>query len=151
MPIEPRIFIKTGIAYLFLTFLAGAIMTIMEATGHAVPRVFEVEHGHMGFVGWLVNVVVGVALWMFPLDRTRFAQTSGRYPTRTVWLCYACLNIGLPLRLVAEPWYQLGGGHALSAALLVASGVLQVAAVTFLACIVWIRVHAPRAPAPGVR
>ncbi len=73
MPIEPRIFIKTGIAYLFLTFLAGGIMTIMEATGHAVPRVFKVEHGHMGFVGWLVNVVVGVALWMFPLDRTRFA------------------------------------------------------------------------------
>ncbi len=151
MPIEPRIFIKTGVVYLFLTFLVGGIMTIMEATGHAVPLIFEVEHGHMGFVGWLVNVVVGVALWMFPLDQTRFAQTRGRYPTRAVWLCYACLNIGLPLRLVAEPWYQLGGGHALSAALLVVSGVLQVAAVAFLAYIVWMRVRAPRSPAPGVR
>jgi len=63
-------------------------------------------------VGWLVNTVIGIALWMLPLNRARFPRTQGRYPRRMVAACFTLLNGGLVLRLVGEPWYQLGGETA---------------------------------------
>ncbi|MDE2571370.1 MAG: hypothetical protein KGM44_02470, partial [bacterium] len=84
MPIEPRLFIKTAMIYLVLTFLAGAMLAIFEAAQHPLPPVIAIEHGHAGFVGWLVNLVIGVALWMFPLDTKRFPESRGRYPVRGV-------------------------------------------------------------------
>ncbi|TAM59585.1 hypothetical protein EPN52_07500 [bacterium] len=147
MPIEPRLFIKTAMVYLGLTFLAGVILAAAEAFQHPLPPIIAIEHGHAGFVGWLVNVVIGVALWMFPLDTRRFPESKGRYPVRAVIVAYLALNVGLPLRLIFEPWVALADNPAVSA-LLIFGALLQFAAIAIVGFVVWVRIKAPaRAPA----
>jgi hypothetical protein len=57
VPFESRLFVKTGIICLVLTFAAGAALLVLTSSGITVPAIIEVEHGHLGFVGWLVNSV----------------------------------------------------------------------------------------------
>lgn len=142
MPFVARLFLRAGIVYLTLTFLFGAAMLIMKALGSPTPFIIGIEHGHMGFVGWLVNTVAGVALWLLPLNRQAFPETQGRYPERVARTAFIMLNVGLPLRLIVEPLHD---AHAtfLTAVLLILSAVLQVGAICIVAWIVWKRVYAP--------
>jgi len=146
LPFESRLFVKTGIIYLVLTFAVGAGLMILEASAKPVPFIVEVEHGHLGFVGWLVNVVIGVALWMFPLDRERYPLTQGRYPVTSPLWCYWLLNLGLAIRIVVEPLFQLGRPDAIEAALLASSGVMQFVAIVLFVAIVWSRTRGPSRP-----
>jgi hypothetical protein len=150
MPREARIFVKTGLVYLVLTFALGGVLLMLEALGWSAPSVFAAEHAHLGEVGWLVNLVIGIALWMLPLNRERFPATQGRYPTAVVYACFVLLNSGLVLRLIAEPWYQLGGNAPVAAALLALAAISQPAAIALFAFVAWQRVRGPRRPAPGV-
>jgi hypothetical protein len=143
VPFETRLFVKTGMIYLVLTFAVGAVLAAMEAAGHPAPFIIAVEHGHMGFIGWLVNVVVGVALWMFPLDRERFPETKGRYHSAIVLWCYGLLNVGLPMRIFSESWLALAGAEIIVRFALVLSAAMQLAAIVLVACIVWARVRQP--------
>lgn len=141
MPYVSRLFIKTGIAYLIGTFIAGAVLLWMEAVGHPAPFVAEIEHGHAGFVGWLVNTVIGVAYWLLPLNRTRFPATQGRYPEALARASFYALNIGLLLRLLGEPLLVAHGGRFALA--LEGSAILQLAGIAAFAWIAWQRVVAP--------
>ena len=151
MPREARMFVKAGFVYLVLTFAVGGVLLMLEALGRSVPYVCAIEHAHLGEVGWLVNIVIGIALWMLPLNRERFPATQGRYPTAVVYACFVLLNSGLVLRLIAEPWYQLGGGAPAAAALLALAAISQPAAGALFVFVAWQRVRAPRHPAPGVQ
>jgi hypothetical protein len=151
MPFESRLFIKTGAVYLVLTFIVGAVLLALAAIDRPAPFIVSVEHGHMGFVGWLVNMVIGVAFWMFPLDRERFPEMQGRYPSRAPLLCYYLLNIGLVMRLVLEPAAQLSSARNVLAIPVAASGVLQLLAIFIFVGIIWHRTRGPKHPAPGVR
>lgn len=142
MPFVPRLFVKTGIIYLALTFLLGAVLLSLEAVGDSAPFVIGIEHGHMGFVGWLVNTVIGVALWLLPLNRKAFPQTQGRYPEAAARAAFVLLNVGLVLRLFVEPVFT---AHAtvLASAALIAAAVLQFSGIAIVAWIAWHRVFAP--------
>ena len=142
MPLVARLFLRTGIIYLALTFIAGAVLLVLEAVGTPAPFVVSVEHGHMGFVGWLVNTVLGVALWLLPLNRKAFPATQGRYPEFAARAAFVLLNVGLPMRLIVEPLHVTHASTATSV-LLVVSAVLQVGAILTVAWIVWRRIYPP--------
>lgn len=151
MPQESRLFVKAGLVYLTLTFLLGSVLLTLEALGKPIPYVFSIEHAHLGMVGWLVNIVIGIAVWMLPLNRLRFPDTQGRGPRGSMIACFLLLNVGLALRLVTEPWYQLGGRTPVAAALLIFSAILQLLAILLFVVIAWQRVRAPSRPATGAR
>jgi hypothetical protein len=151
MPIEARWFVKAGLIYFVLTVAIGGALLIFEAVDVSVPYVIVIEHVHLGTVGWLMNMVIGIALWMLPLNRERFPETMGRYPRRAIPLCFVLVNGGLLLRLLIEPWYQLGGKPITAAMLLIIAAIAQVMGVCLFAAIAWQRVRAPNRPAPGVR
>lgn len=142
MPFLSRLFVKTGILYLLVTFIAGAVMLSLEALGHGIPPIIGIEHGHAGFVGWLVNTVIGIAYWLLPLNRARFPAAQGRYPERMALASYVLLNAGLIVRLLCEPWYVLHPNAAASI-LLLASAVLQVGGIAAFAWIGWQRLYPP--------
>ncbi len=142
MPFVPRLFVKAGIVYLVLTFLLGAVLLGLEALRRPVPFIIGIEHGHMGFVGWLVNTVIGVALWLLPLNRKAFPKTQGRYPETLARLAFTLLNVGLPMRLIVEPLHQARPTQA-TAMLLLISAVLQLSAILVVGWIAWSRVYAP--------
>ena len=148
LPRESRLFVKTSLVALALAFGWGAVMAIGESLGATFPALWPVEHAHLAFVGWLVNLVIGIALWMLPLDRARYPETAGRYPRGVPYAIWGLLNGGLALRILAEP--ALASGPAARAALAVGS-LAQVAAVVAFAVVAWHRVRAPAHPAPGVR
>ena len=151
MPRESRLFVKTGLIYLALTFALGAVLLMLEALGRPAPYAFAIEHAHFGAEGWLVNTVIGIALWMLPLNRERFPATQGRYPTGLAYACFILLNGGLALRLVAEPWYQLDGKPPVAATLLAIAAIAQPLSIALFVAIAWQRVRGPSHPAPGVR
>lgn len=148
MPLESRLFVKTSIVALALTFLWGATMALAEATGHPIDPVWAIEHAHLAFVGWLVNVVIGIALWMLPLARETFPTTQGRYPSWLPYVVWGSLNVGLVMRICSEPFVASSGIAALGLGL---SAVLQVVAIVLFGIVAWIRTRAPVRPAPGVR
>ena len=76
---------------------------------------------HLLVVGWLTQLIFGVAYWMFP----RYSAERPRGSERLSWITFALLNLGLLLRAIAEPWHALAGRGA---GLLVGSAVLQVLA-----------------------
>jgi hypothetical protein len=69
-------------------------------------------------VGWLTQLIFGVAFWLFP----RFSAALPRGSEALGWASFILLNLGLLLRIVGEPWLALGGN---TGSLLVASAVAQ--------------------------
>lgn len=142
MPFAARLFVKTGITYLVITFVGGAALMIMEAAGRPAPFIVSVEHGHAGFVGWLVNTVIGVGLWLLPLNRERFPEAQGRYPEGAVRVAYFALNLGLVARLLCEPWFDATKAAA-AGVLLILSALAQLLGIGTAAWVLWQRVFPP--------
>lgn len=136
MPTVTRWFIKSGMLCL-LAALAGLI-AIPASTYIAVPSALLVAWPtllHVLVVGWLTQLIFGVAHWLFP-QRTR---ESPRGNERLMWVAWGALNLGLLLRIIGEPRALLGHDAAL---LLLGSGLLQlVAALSFITNL-WPRVKA---------
>jgi len=98
------------------------------------------SHAHMLFVGWFLQFAVGVAYWLLP--RRRSAERPLSYRERAAYLAVAALNLGLVLRLVAEPAEQTGHQSDGTLVLLIASALLQVAAALVFVMQLWPRVAA---------
>ena len=91
---------------------------------------------HLLTVGWITQLIIGVALWLFPrADRSRPAP----HPA-LAGAVYVGLNAGLLLRLAAEPATSLDPATPLRW-LLPVSGVLQLAAACGFAALIWPRVR----------
>lgn len=151
MPVEARRFVKAALVWFVAGFFIGAAMLSSKALGYPAPQWLSVVHAHALFVGWLVNMVCGFALWMLPLDRTRFPDTKGRYSPVVVGLSFALLNGGLVLRFAAEPFVDQTGPTPVLAGLLLLSAAAQLTAVILFVVTAWTRVRPPSAPPPGVR
>lgn len=141
MPFETRLFVKAGLLWLLATFAFGAYMLAAKALGMAIPPGGAVVHSHMGFVGWLVNLVIGIALWFLPVNRARFKDNRGRYPIAWVRVVFVLLNGGLLLRILAEPLFDSALYPRQSAAALLISAVMQLLAIITFIVIAWSRVR----------
>ncbi len=91
---------------------------------------------HLLTVGWLTNLIFGVAHWMFPIASRE--QPRGR--ERLAWVAYALLNAGLLLRAAAEPTQALAADVGV-AFVLAFSALLQAAGGVAFAFHIWPRVR----------
>lgn len=143
MPPLVRLYVRTAILY----FVAGFILLALIALDRWLDlgrwlKVAGVPQLHLLVVGWMTQLALGIAYWMFPrLRRLRPDEDPRpRGSESLAWAVYLCLNAGLLLRLAAEPFFLLGGPRWL-AALLALSGVLQAAAALLFARLIWARVR----------
>lgn len=84
---------------------------------------------HLFMVGWVTQLIFGVGYWMFP----KHSQERPRGNEKVAWAVYWLLNLGLLIRVIAEPAYGMRG-TAFLGWMLVASAVLQwLAGVAFVA------------------
>ena len=67
---------------------------------------------HLLVVGWLTQLIFGVAYWMFPV----YTNANPYRSVRLAWAMFWALNIGLLLRVAAE--IQLSSSLFVAAALL---------------------------------
>ena len=143
MPTITRTFIKTAMAYAVVGMLLSTLWLIQVAQPiHPLLAFLQPTALHLIVVGWLTQLIFGVALWMFPI----WSKAQPRGPEYINWLCYALLNTGLLLRLLAEPLNSYRP-HVIFSWLLVVSAVMQVMAFWLFVAMVWTRVR----PKPGVR
>ncbi|HWQ14883.1 MAG TPA: hypothetical protein VNL77_18940 [Roseiflexaceae bacterium] len=133
---QSRIYIKTALAYLLAAFLVGGLVLANQGLGLSgrITALLPVYY-HLLMVGWVTQLIGGVALWMFPpLSRER-----PRGDERLGWLAYGALNGGLLLRAVAEPAHTWSPGPWSGAALAL-SALLQPLAAWSLVAALWPRV-----------
>jgi cbb3-type cytochrome oxidase subunit 1 len=100
MPPITRIYVKTALAYFVLALLASMLITIRPLAA-AVPFVGALSpvYFHLFMVGWVTQLIAGVAYWMFP----KFTKQQPRGYDSLAWATYWLLNAGLLLRVVSEP------------------------------------------------
>jgi hypothetical protein len=108
MPPISRWFVRSALLWFVLALgtgvlLAGGVSTTIPGTDWILPYP---TYLHLLTVGWLTNLIFGVAFWMFP----RYTAQHPRGSDALGWLAYAGLNAGLLLRLIGEPSYLSGTG-----------------------------------------
>lgn len=138
MPLLARLFVKTAFGWLVLALAVGVAMAVGAlGRGPAWLAVVGPSQVHLFTMGWLTQLIFGVAYWFFP--RVSKARPHGR--PGPVWTAYALLNAGLVARTLAEPAVALGGGVEMRT-VLVGAAAAQTAAVLLMCAHLWTRVRA---------
>jgi hypothetical protein len=136
MPPLTRAFIKTGLIFLVASF-ALSLLLLLNAVVRLPPLVNALQpiYFHLLMVGWVTQLIFGVAFWMFP----KHSREQPRGNERLGWFVYYGLNAGLLLRLLAEPW-QAVAPNSFAAWLLPLAAILQLLAGWSFVLITWPRV-----------
>ena len=133
-----RRYIKTGIAFLVVGLLVGLWSLVQREVGMAWPSPFQISaHTHAILVGFVMMMIMGVALWLFP----RPEKDDTRYSPRLAEAAYWCMTLGTALRLSGELARVASQAPALRVAVVVAGG-LQVAGIAIFFYTMWSRVRA---------
>lgn len=121
MPPLTRYFVKTSLVYLVLTLLVSVLLVVKDVFAIQLPLagLFPV-YIHLLVIGWLTQLIFGVAYWMFPV----YSREKPRASENLGWAIYILLNAGLILRAIAEPW-QSQHPNLTSAWLLILSATMQ--------------------------
>lgn len=126
----------------FVWLLTGVTLGGLMLTDRAIPGSWRVwggpTHAHILFVGWFVQFALGVAYWLLP--RRRSPERPVGYQETAALLAAGALNVGLLLRVAAEPAERLGRDGGFTLAALVVAAALQVAAVSVFVAQLWPRV-----------
>jgi hypothetical protein len=113
-----RRFIKTGVLFLFSGLTLGAWLLVRRELLGIWPHPHLVSaHAHAVMVGFMMFVIFGVALWLFP----RAAKEDRRYSPGRVEAAYWILTVATGSRFIAEaarawfeapflPWVVVLGG-----------------------------------------
>jgi hypothetical protein len=132
------VMLRAALTWLLAGFVVGAAML----TDRALPGQWRLwlapTHAHIVFVGWFLQFAVGVAYWLLP--RRRSTERPLGYRERAAYLAFVALNLGLVLRIIAEPAERAGLANDVTLALLGASALLQVAATLVFVIQLWPRV-----------
>lgn len=94
-----RRFIKTAIAFLFAGLGMGAWLLVRREIGGLPPHPHLASaHAHAIFIGFVMFLILGVALWLFP----RAAKDDKRYRPERIEAAYWILLVATATRFVAE-------------------------------------------------
>lgn len=120
-----RRFIKTGLGFGLAGLVLGVWMLAVREIGGRWPNPYLVSaHAHAVFVGFVMFLILGVALWLFP----RPEKGDTRYRPGRIEAAYWLLAISTAVRLVTEAsrawagapwlgWIVLAGGVGQAAGL----------------------------------
>jgi heme/copper-type cytochrome/quinol oxidase subunit 1 len=135
-----RRFIKTAIGFLILgLFVGGWMIARRELLGRA-PSAYEISaHTHLLLVGFVMTMILGVALWLFP----RPDKSDRRYRPALVAAAYWLLTLGTLVRSASELWHDSASSAMLAWLpwLIVAGSVVQISALIVFFYTMWSRVR----------
>jgi hypothetical protein len=100
-----RALIRAALLWLVAALSLRLAAPLMEAS---LAAALEPVALHALVFGWLTQLAIGVAWWMFPRGKGAPATIDERMG----WSCFALLNGGLLLRAWAEPAASLAPGSA---------------------------------------
>jgi hypothetical protein len=104
MPTLSRYFIKTAFVHLLLGLGMSLLLAAQVSFGlPSAIMTLRPVYLHLIVLGWLTQLIMGVAYWMFP----KFSKEKPRGNEKLAWTVYGLLNLGLLLRSVGEPLAML--------------------------------------------
>ena len=99
MPPLVRRFLKTAIVFLLVGIALGLYMLARrELSGELATPWWTSAHTHSILVGFVMMMIAGVALWMFP----RPAKDDTHFDPRLAEGAYWFLTVGTAARLIGE-------------------------------------------------
>ena len=136
MPPLTRWFIKTSLAYCVCAMIVGLILMLrLSLDLPPVVGALQPAYFHLLMLGWIAQLIFGVAYWMFP----KFTAAQPRGNERLGWATYGLLNAGLLLRVIGEPLAAVQPGAGIGWVLVLSAG-LQVSAGWLFVANLWPRV-----------
>ena len=132
-----RRYIKTAIAFLAAGLAIGGWMIVRRELWGRYPSSYEISaHTHAIFVGFVMMMILGVALWLFP----RPEKTDERYSPALAGAAYWMLTLGTAARVLGE-LLRTTAGAAWLRWTVVASGLVQIAALLLFFYTMWSRIR----------
>ncbi len=136
MPTLTRAFIKSAFVYLAVALLLGFVLAMPTTIPlPAFVRTLNPAFFHLFLVGWVTQMIFGVIYWMFPI----ITRANPRGDAWVGWTTFALLNVGLLLRVVAEP-INNARPYGIWGWLLAIAALLQWGAALFFVMLAWPRV-----------
>jgi cbb3-type cytochrome oxidase subunit 1 len=132
-----RRYLKTAIGFLVLGLALGAWMMAGRELGGRAPATYIVSaHTHAILVGFVMMMILGVALWMFP----RPSRGDLRYRPAMAEAAYWLIAIGTLVRVIGELTRTHSDALWLRGGVLTA-GLMQVAGLLVFFATMWARIR----------
>jgi len=132
-----RRYIKTAISFLVVGLLIGGWMIAQRELEQEYPGPYEIgAHTHAILVGFVMMMILGVALWLFP----RPEKTDPRYRPVLAEVAYWLITLGTAARVAGELLRPLTAAVWLRW-LIVLSGLAQIAALFVFFYTMWSRIR----------
>ena len=99
MHIIVRLYLRTAFVFLILGLLTGLWLEFQLTTGGTISHGMVVAHVHLLLVGFMLMMIMGTALWLFPRSGRR--EPIGPYHN-LVAFAYVLLTLGTLARAATE-------------------------------------------------
>ncbi len=133
-----RRYIKTAIVFLAIGLALGFLGLVRRELFGRWPTPYEISaHTHAILVGFMMMMIQGVALWLFP----RPDKEDRRYDPRLAEAAWWAMTVGTAVRLMGE----LARGASTSlplGAIIVVAGAMQLTGMALFFHTMWSRVRA---------
>ena len=134
-----RRYIKTGIGFLVAGLLTGLYALVRRELQGVWPSPYLVSaHTHAVLVGFVMFLILGVALWLFP----RPPKDDRRYRPERIAAAYWILTVATVARFVGELARAWRGAEAWLAWVVVLGGAGQVIGLLLYFWTMWTRIRA---------
>lgn len=137
-----RRYVKTAVTFLAIGLMIGGWLIARRELAGAAPDPYLVSaHTHALFVGFVMMMIMGVALWLFP----RPEKTDARYDPRLAAIAYWLVTVGTGVRVSGEVMRSSLFGMNVTALWLrvsiVAAGFLQAIGIGVFFFTMWTRIR----------
>ena len=134
-----RRYLRTAIAFLVTGLVLGIWMLQAREFGGTLPPRILSAHTHALLVGFVMLMITGVALWMFPRPRADDVLFRPALAAAAWWAIAGGTATRIALELTLGP-----NASAIWRALLVAAGVVQVLGIVLFFGTMWSRIRSTR-------
>ena len=132
-----RRYLKTAILFLAAGLLIGTWMMVERELLNRFPNPYETSaHVHAILVGFVMMMILGVALWLFP----RPAKEDARYTPELAGAAYWLVTVGTVTRIAGELARPFTDALAIRVATFTA-GLLQVIGLGVFFYTMWSRIR----------
>ena len=133
-----RRYIKTAILFLAVGLGIGGWMVVRRELWMRFATPYETSaHTHALLVGFMMMMILGVALWLFP----RPDKSDTQYQPAVAELAYWLLTVGTAVRVAGE-LMRIGSTALWLRWTVVVAGLLQIVGILFFFYTMWSRIRA---------